>query len=109
MTIEDELRELMIKKSGSVNKFSQECGLSQSTIFTIFKRGVKNSNINSIIAICKLLDISADALADGKIVPIHSMTDQEQLRADLLTKQNYAKLLGYYEALLQSQKDEELK
>lgn len=34
MTIEDELRELMIKKSGSVNKFSQECGLSQSTIFT---------------------------------------------------------------------------
>lgn len=109
MTVEEELRELMVAKSGSVNKFAQECGVSQSTIFTIFNRGVKNANINSIFAICKKLDISVDALADGKIVRVNAETMHEQIQAQLLTAQNYAKLLGYYEALLESQKNKEEK
>ena len=70
MTTEEQLRDLMIKKSGSVNKFAQECGLSQSTIFTIFQRGVGKANVSSIITICKALGISADRLAEGEIVPI---------------------------------------
>lgn len=70
MTVEEQLRDLMIKKSGSVNKFSQEIGVPQSTIFSIFQRGVGKANINSIIAICKALNISTDELAEGRITPL---------------------------------------
>lgn len=70
MTIEEQLRDLMIKKSGSVNKFSQEIGVPQSTIFSIFQRGVGKANINSIITICKALNISTDELAEGRITPL---------------------------------------
>lgn len=74
MTIEEQLRDLMIKKSGSVNKFSQEIGVPQSTIFSIFQRGVGKANINSIIAICKALNISTDELAEGRITPLNIET-----------------------------------
>ena len=70
MTVEEQLRDLMIKKSGSVNKFSQEIGVPQSTIFSIFQRGVGKANINSIMAICKALNISTDELAEGRITPL---------------------------------------
>lgn len=70
MTIEEQLREMMIKKSGSVNKFAQEIGVPQSTIFSIFQRGVGKANINSIITICKALNISTDELAGGRITPL---------------------------------------
>ena len=45
MSIEEELKALMIKKFGSVNKFSHENGLSTSTVATIFRR--KNSKRKS--------------------------------------------------------------
>ena len=70
MTIEEQLREMMIKKSGSVNKFAQEVEIPQSTIFSIFQRGVGKANINSIITICKALNISTDELAEGRITPL---------------------------------------
>ena len=57
MTIEEQLRDLIIKHSGSVNRFANECGLSQSTIFTIFNRGIGKANIQSIITICRELNI----------------------------------------------------
>lgn len=68
MTIEEELKQLIINHSGSVNKFAQTCGLSTSTVATIFTRGVNKTNINTIIKICQTLNISTDDLANGKIV-----------------------------------------
>lgn len=104
MTIEEELKKLMIEKSGSVNKFAQECGLPTSTVATVFDRGVNKANINTIIKICKHLGLSVDALANGKIAPSPLKSITDSLNAELLTQHNYAKLLGYYEALLESQK-----
>lgn len=67
MTTEEKLKEMMIAKSGSINKFSHECGLATSTVVTMMDRGVSKTNINTIIKICRHLGISVDALADGRI------------------------------------------
>lgn len=68
MNTEELLKKLIIEKSGSVNKFAQEIGIAQSTLVSVFSRGVNKSNINTIIKICQALEISADALIDGRIV-----------------------------------------
>ena len=39
-TIEEELKELIIAKAGSVNKFAQEIGVAQSTLVSVFSRGI---------------------------------------------------------------------
>ena len=79
MTIEETLKELMIKKSGSVNKFAQSCGLPTSTIATMFKRGINNTNINTIMKICSYLQISTDELSNGRIVYLKDIEQPNEL------------------------------
>ena len=103
MTIEEQLKELIIKKSGSVNKFSNENGLSTSTVATVFTRGVQKTNINTIIKICKALGISADELSNGRITFL-SDVEYPLIEYEKLTKDNQARLLAYYQALIDSQR-----
>ena len=102
MTIEEQLKETIIKKSGSVNKFAQTIGLPTSTVATIFSRGVNNTNVNTIIKICQALGISADELADGKITYLTDI-DRPNIQIEKLTDDNKARLIAYYQALLDTQ------
>ena len=101
MTIEEELKKKMIEKSGSVNKFAQDCGLPVSTVATIFSRGVNKTNVNTIIKICQALNISTDELANGHIVPLEHFNSD--IDTSKLTKDNLNRLRAYYQALIDSQ------
>lgn len=74
MTIEDKLKELILKRYHSVREFTIENDIPYTTIHSIFKRGIGNSSVNNVIKICKALGISADALADGEIIPVKTRT-----------------------------------
>ena len=102
MTIEEQLKELIIKKSGSVNKFSLDNGLSTSTVATVFTRGISKTNINTIIKICKALNISADELSNGRITYLSDVT-YPLIEFDKLSPDNQTRLLAYYQALIDSQ------
>ncbi len=102
MTIEEELKKIMIEKSGSVNRFSQECGLSTSTVATIFTRGVNKTNVNTITKICKHLGISADELSNGRITYLENVS-YPLIEFEKLTAGNRARLIAYYQALIDSQ------
>lgn len=69
MTIEDELKEYILTRYKSLREFSEYAELPNSTVDTILKRGLFNAKVGNIIQICKVLNISADALADGRIEP----------------------------------------
>lgn len=70
MSTEDKLRDYILSKYQSLREFTQVAGFSYSTVNTILRRGIDNSNVSNIIKICKILGISVDGLADGEIVPI---------------------------------------
>lgn len=70
MSIEERLKELILERYGSIHEFSNTIGMSNSTLVSILKRGINGSSVGNVIKICKALRISADELADGKIVPI---------------------------------------
>ena len=69
MSIEDELKEYILSRYKSLREFSECAELPNSTVDTILKRGVFNAKVGNIIQICKVLNISADALADGRLEP----------------------------------------
>ena len=79
MNIEETIKELMIKKCGSVNKFAKACGLPTSTVATMFTRGINNTNINTIIKICSYLQISTDELSHGRIVYLKDIEQPNEL------------------------------
>jgi DNA-binding Xre family transcriptional regulator len=69
VTIEDELKEYILSRYKSLREFSEFASLPNSTVNTILNRGVSNAKVGNVIQICKALNISTDALADGKIEP----------------------------------------
>ena len=90
MTIEEKLKEYILQRYHSIREFSIAVDISNSTINSILSRGVGNSSVNNIIKICKKLNISADALADGEIVPLntykkldHNMIEVKEILADV--------------------------
>lgn len=70
MTIEDKLKSLILSKYNSVLEFTQTIGLPYSTMTSLFRRGVHHTSVTTIIKVCQALGISADELANDRIVPI---------------------------------------
>lgn len=90
MTTEEKLKDLILSRYKSIREFVIEIDMPYTTITSIFNRGIDNSSISNIIKICKALGISADALAEGKIVstnrryfePIENPIDISDILAD---------------------------
>ena len=76
-TVEERLKELILTKYHSIREFTIATDIPYSTFYTMLERGLLNSNINNIVKVCASLNISADALADGKIV-FNENTNEEK-------------------------------
>lgn len=66
--VENKLKEIIIEKYGSVKRFADKIGVPYTTIDTILKRGVKNSNVLNVLKMCKELNIDVNELANDKVV-----------------------------------------
>lgn len=76
MKIEDELMELIVSRYGTIAAFVREVELPYSTFKSIMTRGVMNASIGNILKICSALNISADELANGNIVPVENKSEK---------------------------------
>lgn len=55
--------EKLISDTGmSKRAFAEKCGLSESTLYSILKRGVGGASVNIVISICKELGITIEEL-----------------------------------------------
>lgn len=68
MTVEDKLRGLILERYKSLREFTKRIDMPYSTAASILERGVANSSVTHVVRICKELRISADELANGRIV-----------------------------------------
>lgn len=71
MKIEDRLHNLIKERYGSVLRFSQAVGMPNSTVVGVLQRGIGRSGIQTLTRICDELNISVEALSEGRIVPIY--------------------------------------
>lgn len=67
--LESNLKEMIIDKYGSMKKFSEVINMPWTTLDSILKRGVANSNISNVLKITRELEIDSEKLIDGKIIP----------------------------------------
>lgn len=110
MTIEDRLKDYILLHYKSLRNFvnTSGIGIPYTTIDGIFKRGIYNSSISNILRLCEVLNISADELAKGNIVPIkennHLMVYARKLSQLSPDKLNSA--LEYIEFLSQEREDD---
>lgn len=67
--LESNLKLLIIQKYGSLKKFTEIIDMPWTTLDSILKRGVANSNITNVLKITRELGLNAEELVDGKISP----------------------------------------
>lgn len=87
--VEERLKELIIKKYGTLKNFTDKVEIPNSTFSNILRRGIINANVLTIIKVCKELSIEPEALADGRIVAIDHVEEQSTEIMDIFeaTKQ----------------------
>lgn len=76
--MEMELKEIIINRYGSLKKFCEIIDMPWTTLDSILKRGVANSNITNVMKITKELKIDTESLASGIIVDSFQKTDEPQ-------------------------------
>lgn len=91
MTIEEKLKKHILSNYKSIREFVQMAGLPYSTVDGILKRGIANSSIGNVLKICKALDISADELANGNIVPAIKEEPRHFILSDLAKTLEFVK------------------
>lgn len=76
--MEMELKEIIINRYGSLKKFCEIIDMPWTTLDSILKRGVANSNITNVMKITKELKIDTESLASGIIVDSFQKTNEPQ-------------------------------
>lgn len=61
---EEKLKKKILERYGSIRQFSLKIGVPHTTIDSILKRGIINSNVGNVIKICKELDVSIEKLIE---------------------------------------------
>lgn len=67
MSIENDLKDLIIQKSNSIRQFALDVGIPVTTIQSMLNSGIENAGVKKVMKICDYLGIDTDALADGYI------------------------------------------
>ena len=70
--LEIQLKEMIINRYGSLKKFCETINMPWTTLDSILKRGISNSNIMNVMKITKELGIDTESLASGMIEDSHS-------------------------------------
>ena len=87
MTIEDELKCLILERYKSLREFALEAEVPYTTVDSMLKRGIMNASIGKVIKICRHLGISVDGLAEGEIVPYEKSDSKPSIEEwDLIAK-----------------------
>lgn len=91
--VEVRIKEMVIDKYGSLKKFCETINMPWTTLDSILKRGVANSNITNVMKITKELGIDTESLASGLI-----LNSCEKNISTRIKKSN-PKIIQYYEML----------
>lgn len=95
--LENKLKDLIIDKYGSVRQFSLKIDIPYTTVDSILKRGIDNSNVGNVIKMCKALNISIDSLLDSKEI-ISTLNFDNCTFNDLLSETVQIPVLGTIKA-----------
>ena len=87
MTTEDKLKQLILSKYKSVREFTQLYDIPYSTMATIFKKGIKQTSITTMIKVCQALGISTDELIAGRITYVNKQPEPVKVEDYILQLQ----------------------
>lgn len=68
LTLEEQIKNEIIKQYGSVLAFSTEIGFNNSTVDSMLTRGLYNAGVGRVLQIFSKLGIDAESLSVGRLI-----------------------------------------
>lgn len=109
MNFETQLKEYILLKYNTLANFCEKADISASTLSMIFKRGIDKCSIQNIFKICDELEISADALGAGKIIPREDYDKKDIELSQLIRLLDYSYCIKIDKETLSDEEMETLK
>ncbi len=78
MTREEKLQYLIKEKYKSIREFSRETGIPNSTLNSMFKKGIGGTGIDTVMAVCHALGITPDDLIDDHYKAVLLKSDEDK-------------------------------
>ena len=75
------IKAMIVEKYGSLKKFCEIIDMPWTTLDSILKRGIANSNITNVMKITKELGVDTESLAAGVIIPSRNLDISETIAA----------------------------
>lgn len=82
MTIEDQLKGIILSRYKSVRAFTTAAGIPYTTLDSAFKRGISNAGISTMIKVFTALDLDIKSIKDGTIKERKPTTGNELITAE---------------------------
>lgn len=94
MTLEEQLKSEILSRYKSVRSFTTTINIPYSTLDSVFKRGITNAGVSTMIKVFTALDLDIESISSGKlerkspctteIVPGEDNPESDSLRSTLL-------------------------
>ena len=96
LTIEEQLKSIIKTRYKSVRAFTNQIGIPYTTLDSVFKRGISNSGIGTMLKIFESLNLDVESIPTGTLiekspVPAEADTGDEDAGSKAL--------IGYYHQL----------
>lgn len=72
MTVEDQIKSIIIQKYKSVRAFTKIIDVPYSTIDSMLKKGIAGTGIQTVLKVCHALDIDVESIESGTIRYSHN-------------------------------------
>ena len=69
MTIEEQLKQIILDRYKSVRAFTQAVDIPYSTVDTMFKRGIYGTGVSTILKLFQALDLDVESISTGELKP----------------------------------------
>ena len=77
MSLEEEIKKIIIERHKSVNNFCTKFDFPWSTVKGMLTRGIKKASITNVIKLCKALNLDIEELTKDNIVEKHLKEDTD--------------------------------
>lgn len=67
MTVEEQLKNIILKKYKSVRAFTLSIGIPYTTLDSVFKRGIQNAGIGTMLKVFDALNLDIESLETGEL------------------------------------------
>ena len=67
MTIEEQLKQEILSQYKSVRAFTNEVGIPYTTLDSVFKRGIQNAGVSTMIKVFSALNLDIESIPSGEL------------------------------------------